>query len=304
MITRELPTESSNWRSNKDLNDWLFEKNITGISGLDTRQLTKIIKDKNAPMGLISYNLNKRFNIDSLKQTLLSHPKMKGSNLVPVVSSNKSFNWDKSTSWPKNINSNKNKIFHILAYDFGIKHNILRCLKDLNFKITVVPYNFDYEELKSLNPDGIFLSNGPGDPFETYKSIQKNFDKLLNLNLPIFGICIGHQLLALAFGAQTEKMKQGHRGANHPVYRLKDKTVEITSQNHGFKVVEETLPSFLKITHKSLFDGTIEGLEHKSKPIFSVQYHPEASPGPHDSRYLFQRFYNLISDRSKNAQKK
>ena len=156
----------------------------------------------------------------------------------------------------------------------------------------------DKPEDVSIKPDGIFLSNGPGDPFETYKSIKKNFDKLLNLNLPIFGICIGHQLLALAFGAQTEKMKQGHRGANHPVYRLKDKTVEITSQNHGFKVVEETLPSFLNITHKSLFDGTIEGLEHKSKPIFSVQYHPEASPGPHDSRYLFQKFYKLISDLS------
>ena len=293
IISREPPTEGSNWRSELNFNSWLKKQNIIGIFGLDTRQLTKTIKEKNAPMGLISHNVNGQFDLDLLSKKLFNHPKLKGSNLVPNVSSNQVIEWKKGL-WRKDTFKNKKTELHVVAYDFGIKKNILRCLKDLNIKVSLVPFNFDFDALKKLNPDGIFLSNGPGDPLATYNSIKNNFDNILTLDIPIFGICIGHQLLAIALGAKTKKMEQGHRGGNHPVINLSNKKVEITSQNHGFKVVYENLPSELKVTHKSLFDKSIEGLEHITKPIFSVQYHPEASPGPHDSNYLFSEFYELI----------
>ena len=296
IITREPPPEASNWRSEVNFNVWLKKQNIIGISGLDTRQLTKIIKDKNAPMGLISHNVNGQFDHDLLSKKLFNHPKLKGSNLVPNVSSDQVIEWENGL-WRKNSFKNRNTELHVVAYDFGIKKNILRCLKNFNIKVSLVPFDFDFVELRKLKPDGIFLSNGPGDPMATYNSIKSNFDNILTLNIPIFGICIGHQLLAIAFGAKTKKMEQGHRGGNHPVINLSNKRVEITSQNHGFKVVDENLPSELRVTHKSLFDKSIEGLEHVTKPIFSVQYHPEASPGPHDSRYLFQKFYNFLLDK-------
>ena len=296
IITREPPSEASNWRSETNFDVWLKKQNIIGMSGLDTRQLTKIIKDKNAPLGLISHNVKGQFDLDLLSKKLFNHPKLKGSNLVPNVSSDQVIEWGNGL-WEKNSLKNKKTKLHVVAYDFGIKKNILRCLKNLNVKVSLVPFDFDFVELRKLKPDGIFLSNGPGDPMATYNSIKNNFDNILTLDLPIFGICIGHQLLAIALGAKTKKMKQGHRGGNHPVINLSNQKVEITSQNHGFKVIDENLPSELKITHKSLFDKSIEGLEHVTKPIFSVQYHPEASPGPHDSRYLFLKFYNFLLDK-------
>ena len=297
IITREPPPEASNWRSELNFNGWLKKQNIVGISGLDTRQLTKVVKEKNAPMGLICHNFNSQFDLDLLSKKLFKHPKLKGSNLVPNVSSDKVTEWENGL-WGKNSFKNKKTELHVVAYDFGIKKNILRSLKSLNIKVSLVPFNFDFVELKKLKPDGIFLSNGPGDPMATYNSIKKNFDKILTLTIPIFGICIGHQLIAIALGAKTKKMEQGHRGGNHPVINLSNKKVEITSQNHGFNVIDENLPSELRVTHKSLFDKSIEGLEHVTKPIFSVQYHPEASPGPHDSRYLFQKFYSFLMDKN------
>ena len=297
IITREPPPEASNWRSELNFNGWLKKQNIVGISGLDTRQLTKVIKEKNAPMGLICHKFNSQFDLDLLSKKLFKHPKLKGSNLVPNVSSDKVTEWENGL-WGKNSFKNKKTELHVVAYDFGIKKNILRSLKSLNIKVSLVPFNFDFVELKKLKPDGIFLSNGPGDPMATYNSIKRNFDKILTLTIPIFGICIGHQLIAIALGAKTKKMEQGHRGGNHPVINLSNKKVEITSQNHGFNVIDENLPSELRVTHKSLFDKSIEGLEHVTKPIFSVQYHPEASPGPHDSRYLFQKFYSFLLDKN------
>ena len=297
IITREPPPEASNWRSELNFNGWLKKQNIVGISGLDTRQLTKVVKEKNAPMGLICHNFNSQFDLDLLSKKLFKHPKLKGSNLVPNVSSDKVTEWENGL-WGKNSFKNKKTELHVVAYDFGIKKNILRSLKSLNIKVSLVPFNFDFVELKKLKPDGIFLSNGPGDPMATYNSIKRNFDKILTLTIPIFGICIGHQLIAIALGAKTKKMEQGHRGGNHPVINLSNKKVEITSQNHGFNVIDENLPSELRVTHKSLFDKSIEGLEHVTKPIFSVQYHPEASPGPHDSRYLFQKFYSFLLDKN------
>ena len=297
IITREPPSKSSNWRSENDFNKWLKDRDITGICGIDTRQLTKYIKDKNAPMGLICHDKNCEFDFELLFKKLSKHPKLKGSDLVPNVSTKSIFDWQDRTlnvfSKKGKIKKNNNNI-HVVALDFGIKQNILRCLKDIEVEVTIVPFNYDFERIKALSPDGIFLSNGPGDPLATYNSIKNNFDKILTMDIPIFGICIGHQLLALACGAKTKKMSQGHRGGNHPVFNLLNGNVEITSQNHGFNVIEASLPKDLRITHKSLFDDTIEGLEHVSKPIFSVQYHPEASPGPHDSKYLFEKFYKYM----------
>ena len=296
IITREPPSLSSNWRSENEFENWLIKMKLTGIYGIDTRFLTKYIKDKNAPAALICFNQNNNFNFKILKKMLDSWPRIKGANLIPNVSSKKVKHW-KGVSWKNQKKIPNNKKFHVVAIDFGIKKNILRNLYDMGLKVTVVHFESNVQKIKKLKPDGIFLSNGPGDPLATYKSIKENFDAIIKIELPIFGICIGHQLLALSFGAKTEKMDQGHRGGNHPVIELSNKSVEITSQNHGFNVVDNNLPPNLKVTHRSLFDDSIEGIEHKSKPIFSVQYHPEASPGPHDSKYLFEKFYTFIEKR-------
>ncbi len=296
IITREPPPLSSNWRSENEFENWLIKMRLTGIYGVDTRFLTKYIKNNNAPAGLISFNPKSNFNFKLLNKKLESWPRIKGANLIPNVSSKRIKKWRKNSWGIKKIMS-KNKKLHVVAFDFGIKNNILRNLYDLGLEVTVVPFESSIQKIKILKPDGIFLSNGPGDPLATYSSIKENFDAIIKIGIPIFGICIGHQLLALAFGAKTEKMEQGHRGGNHPVINLSNKNVDITSQNHGFNVVENSLPKTLKVTHRSLFDNSIEGLEHESKPIFSVQFHPEASPGPHDSKYLFKKFYAFIEKR-------
>ncbi len=306
LIIRERMYPSSNWRSNQNFGEWVEKMGLPGISGIDTRALTKKIINLNAPKGLICYDPENKFKIKDLKETLRNWKGLNNLDLVPSVTSKKTYFWNQGTFSFKKISSNKTtrlqSDFNIVVIDYGIKQNILRSLYSLNCNIIVVPSNESYENIISQNPDGIVLSNGPGDPKATKKLISQNLLKLINSNIPIFGICIGHQLLALTLGAKTKKMPQGHRGGNHPVINLKNKLVEITSQNHGFTVVDKNLPQNISITHRSLFDGSIEGIEHKSKNIFSVQYHPESSPGPHDSNYLFKKFYNLMKKKKKVIQ--
>ena len=302
IVIREPLSKSYNWRSNESLNMWVKGLKIPGISGIDTRSLTKKIRSDGHPKGVISYQPSKKFNLTKLKDLAKNWSGLQGLDLVPKVTSKISYKWEEryKNIFDKYKNVNEKQSLHIVAIDYGIKHNILRNLSDLGCTITVVPSKISSSEILRLKPDGIFLSNGPGDPKATALYSSKTLLPLIDSNIPIFGICIGHQLLAIALGAKTEKMIQGHRGANHPVLRIKTNKVEITSQNHGFKVLEKNLPKVLTITHKSLFDDSIEGFEHKTKPIFSVQYHPEASPGPHDSSYLFSNFLKLIKIHFRN----
>ena len=298
IVTRESITESSNWRSEDDFKNWTKKMNLPGISGIDTRALTKLIRLNKAPKGIICYDPFKHFDIPKLKKEIKNWNGLNNLDLVTKVTSKNIYEWDKKI-WKINNQSNsllKESKLHVVVIDFGIKFNILRNLYEIGLKVTVVPSNINFKELIKLKPDGIILSNGPGDPKATYKNLTLNVLELSNIDIPIFGICIGHQILALALGAKTEKMTQGHRGGNHPVLNLKNQTVEITSQNHGFKVVEKGFPKELNITHKSLFDGSIEGFEHRVKKLFAVQYHPESSPGPHDSKYLFEKFLLLIKE--------
>ena len=285
------------------LDAWLKKNKIVGITGLDTRSLTNFIRDKGAPKGTISYSKNKKFNINKLTNSTIKWSGLKNLDLAETVTTSKNYIWKGLKTWKKETGYEKNKknSFHIVAIDYGIKKNILRYFSDFKCKVTVVSCKTSAEKILDLKPHGVFLSNGPGDPAATGKYAIKILNKLIKENLPIFGICLGHQILALALGAKTKKMKLGHRGANHPVKNLIHDKVEITSQNHGFVVVEENLPKKIEITHKSLFDSSIEGLKLKNKPVFSVQYHPESNPGPQDSVYLFQEFINNIK---KNAKKK
>ena len=297
IVVRQPPTNPSNWRSDQKFNDWLKLNDIPGISGIDTRMLTKIIRKYKSFNAIMSYNEFGEFNFDELKNKLKNHPKMDGLNLSSSVTTQKSYNYEESPhklilSTPTIIDKFKPKI---VVIDFGVKMNILRHLVNLNAEVTVLSENAKIEDINKIKPDGIFLSNGPGDPSATEKKCKGLLQAILNFKIPVFGICIGHQLIGLSFGAKTTKMSQGHRGANHPVKNLSNNKVEITSQNHGYMIDKDTLPECLEITHLSLFDGSIEGLRHKSLPIFSVQYHPEASPGPTESSYLFQEFLNLIA---------
>jgi len=296
IVVRQAPTHPSNWRSKKKFNEWLEINDIPGISGIDTRMLTKIIRKYKSCNAIISYDERGKFNIEELKKKLKKFPKMDGLNLSSLVTTNQTYNYK---DLPHELISPVIKISNkfvprIVVIDFGVKMNILRHLVNLNAEITVLSENAKIEDIIKINPNGIFLSNGPGDPSATEKKCRNLLQSILNLKIPVFGICIGHQLIGLSFGAKTIKMSQGHRGANHPVKNLSNNKVEITSQNHGFKIDDNTLPDTLEITHISLFDNSIEGLKHKSLPIFSVQYHPEASPGPTESSYLFQEFLNLI----------
>ena len=296
-------TSPSNYRSLKTLDEWLKKNKIVGLTGLDTRSLTNLIRDKGAPKGTISNNKKGKFNLKKLINMSIKWPGLNGLDLAKEVSTKKTYTWKGFKTWTKKDGYKKNnkKLFRIVAIDYGIKKNILRYFSDFDCEVKVVSCSINADEIIKLNPDGIFLSNGPGDPAATGKYAIKTIQKLIKMNYPIFGICLGHQILALALKAKTKKMKLGHRGANHPVKNLITKKVEITSQNHGFVVIKNNLPKNIQITHKSLFDDTIEGIRLKNKHIFSVQYHPEANPGPQDSQYLFN---NFIEDVKKYAKKK
>ena len=305
IVVRQTPTNPSNWRSEQAFDDWLKLNDISGISRIDTRMLTKIIRKYKSCNALIAYNELGKFNIEELTSKLKNYPKMDGLNLSSSVTTEKSYNFNERPH--KLISTNKDIIGKfkpkIVVIDFGVKMNILRHLVNLDAEVTVLSENATIEDIKKIKPHGIFLSNGPGDPSATEKKCKNLLQAIISFKIPVFGICIGHQLIGLSFGAKTSKMSQGHRGANHPVKNLSNNKVEITSQNHGYQIDKLTLPSCFEITHISLFDNSIEGLKHKSLPIFSVQYHPEASPGPTESSYLFQEFLNLI-EVSQNAKTK
>jgi len=305
IVARQTPTNPSNWRSEQAFDDWLKLNDISGIARIDTRMLTKIIRKYKSCNALIAYNELGKFNIEELTSKLKNYPKMDGLNLSSSVTTENNYNFNERPH--KLISSNKDIIGkfkpRIVVIDFGVKMNILRHLVNLDAEVTVLSENATIEDIKKIKPHGIFLSNGPGDPSATEKKCKGLLQAIISFKIPVFGICIGHQLIGLSFGAKTSKMSQGHRGANHPVKNLSNNKVEITSQNHGYQIDKATLPSCFEITHISLFDNSIEGLKHKSLPIFSVQYHPEASPGPTESSYLFQEFLNLI-EVSQNAKTK
>ncbi len=296
-------TSPSNYRSFQHLDAWLKKNKIVGITGLDTRSLTNFIRDKGAPKGTIAYSNKSKFRINKLINSTIKWSGLKNLDLAEKVTTQKNYVWKGLKTWRKEHGYRKNNqnSFHVVAIDYGIKKNILRYFSDFKCKVTVVSCKTSAEKILSLKPNGVFLSNGPGDPAATGKYAIQIIQNLIKNKIPLFGICLGHQILALALGGKTKKMKLGHRGANHPVKNLISENVEITSQNHGFEVVRENLPKNIQITHKSLFDNSIEGIRLKNNPVFSVQYHPESNPGPQDSVYLFQEFINNMK---KNAKKK
>jgi len=296
-------TSPSNYRSLKDLDSWLKKNKIVGITGLDTRSLTNFIRDKGAPKGTISNSKDGKFNISKLTNQTIKWSGLKNLDLAEKVTTKKNYIWTGFKTWKKEDGYVKNntKSLNVVAIDYGIKKNILRYFSNFNCKVNIVSCKTNADSILKLKPDGIFLSNGPGDPAATGKYAIGTIKKLIKEEIPIFGICLGHQILALALGAKTKKMKLGHRGANHPVKNLIKNNVEITSQNHGFEIINESLPNNIEVTHKSLFDSCIEGIKLKNKPVFSVQYHPESNPGPQDSVYLFKEFINNMK---KNAKKK
>jgi len=299
LVVRERPTLPSSFRSQISLDDWLKKWNLPGICGVDTRAVTRHIR-KFGAMNAAIINVAgcplPVARMEETKEMLKKHPSMVGLDLAKVVTTKAPYNWSEPL-WrlsPATGNRQPATNHHVVAIDYGEKLNILRSLAERGCKVTVVPAQTSAEEILKLKPDGIFLSNGPGDPAATGKYAVPILQTLIASGTPIFGICLGHQLLGLALGGKTEKLKQGHRGANQPVKNLETGNVEITSQNHGFAVVEKSLPKNVKVTHVSLFDGTVEGLRCTDKPVFAVQYHPESSPGPHDSQYLFDDFVKMM----------
>ena len=298
MITRQLPTAPSNWRSESSLEAWMVAHDLPGIAGVDTRALTRHIRDAGAPTGVICHNPDGVFVIDALAAQAREWPGLAGMDLAIEVTRDAEAAWDEG-SWDflSATHLATDAAHRVVAMDFGCKDNILRCLTDAGCDVTVVPAETKADTILAMKPDGVFLSNGPGDPAATGGHAAGEISAIIDSGLPVFGICIGHQLMALAMGARTTKMERGHRGANHPVKDLATGRIEITSQNHGFVVVTDSLPDTLEVTHLSLFDGSVEGLRHREKPAFCVQYHPESSPGPHDSRYLFDRFTALMEER-------
>jgi carbamoyl-phosphate synthase small subunit len=290
LIVKELSVVTSNWRAEEGLDGYLKRHDITAIEGLDTRALVLALRERGALPGLIVPA--EGADLNALRRQAAALPEMVGQNLARTVSVPAPYVWEgggvpgRAAPPPR---------YRVVAYDFGVKFNILRMLRSLGVEVEVVPYNFPAEQVLAHKPDGVFLSNGPGDPEPVHEAIA-NVKALLG-RLPIFGICLGHQILGLALGARTYKLKFGHHGANHPVKDLATAKIEITSQNHGFAVREDSLPATVRVTHRSLNDDTVEGIESLEYPAYSVQYHPEASPGPHDSAYLFDRFLGLMDKR-------
>lgn len=301
LILRTDITAPSSHRSETHFNTWLMDKNLTGICGVDTRALTHHLRDNGAQNGVICYT-DGEIDISDLKQKAKALPAMEGLDIAKTVSTKKIYTWTEGCWNPAGGNfSTPDLKHHVVVVDYGVKRNILRCLSSLGFRLTIVPCDTPAEDILALKPDGVFLSNGPGDPAATGGYAVPVIQKLLKSGLPVFGICLGHQLLAIALGGKTARLPFGHRGANHPVKDLETGKVEITSQNHGFHVIPETLPESCDVTHVSLFDNTNEGFRVRGKPVFSVQYHPEASPGPQDSAYLFSRFASLVQESLKKT---
>ncbi len=294
LIIRDLPTLASNWRMTETLPDYLQRNNVVAIADIDTRRLTRMTREKGAQNGCILVGAHDDAAIKKAHALAKAAPNMSGLDLAKVVACTKPYGWNAST-WALGVGFQavENTKFHVVAFDYGVKHNILRMLADRGCKVTVLPAEASCAEALALKPDGVFLSNGPGDP-EPCDYAIKAIQEIIVKDVPVFGICLGHQLLGLASGAKTVKMKFGHHGANHPVQDLVSKKVYITSQNHGFAVDESTLPANVRITHKSLFDGTCQGIERTDKRAFSFQGHPEASPGPHEVGYLFDKFVAMM----------
>ena len=298
-VLRASVTEPSNYRSGEHLDAWLKARGIIAIAGIDTRALTARIREGGMPNGVIAHEPSGKFDIAKLKADAKAWPGLIGMDLVPDVTCGQSYTWDQMRwAWGKGYGRQEGPEHHVVAIDYGLKRNILRCLASAGARVTVLPATATAEDVLARKPDGVFLSNGPGDPAATGVYAVPQIRKLVASGLPVFGICLGHQMLALALGARTSKMHQGHHGANHPVKDNTTGKVEITSMNHGFAVDRDSLPAGVTETHVSLFDGSNCGIRLDGKPVFSVQYHPEASPGPQDSHYLFVRFANLMRERA------
>jgi carbamoyl-phosphate synthase small subunit len=295
LVVKQDVTEPSNWRAAQKLDGWLRAQGIAGLSGVDTRALTVRIRDGGAPNGILSHPADGRFDLPALIERAKAWPGLEGMDLAKSVSCTQSYSWDETEwVWPTGHGRQTAPRHHVVAVDYGAKRNILRCLAAAGCRVTVVPATATADDILRHQPDGVFLSNGPGDPAATGEYAVPAIQGVLAAGKPLFGICLGHQLLGLALGARTFKMARGHRGANQPVKDLTTGRVEITSQNHGFAVDEATLPAGTVVTHVSLFDGSNEGIACPDKRAFSVQYHPEASPGPSDSHYLFHRFIAMM----------
>jgi carbamoyl-phosphate synthase small subunit len=293
LIIRDLPLLASSWRANESLPQFLERGRLVALAGIDTRKLTRILREKGAQSGCIM--TGEKVDEAAAVKAARKFPGLKGMDLAKVVSTKKAYQWNEGSLWPESsqVPIRSSQRLHVVVYDFGVKRNILRLLADGGCRMTVVPAQTSAEEVLALEPDGVLLANGPGDPEPCDYAIAAT-QKLLATDVPVFGICLGHQILGLAVGARTVKMKFGHHGANHPVQDLETGRVFITSQNHGFAVDESTLPKGVKATHRSLFDGSLQGLALAERAAFSFQGHPEASPGPHDLKPLFERFNNLM----------
>ena len=304
VIVHSAITPQSNYRATRNLDDWLKSRGIIGLCGIDTRALTALIREKGMPNAVIAHAADGKFDLAALKKEAAAWPGLIGMDLVPMVTSAQRFSWDETPwVWGQGFGRQTNPDFHVVAVDYGIKRNILRLLAGSSCKVTVVPAKTSAEDILALKPDGVFLSNGPGDPAATGEYAVPVIKKLIDSGRPTFGICLGHQMLGIAVGGKTMKMHQGHHGANHPVKDLTTGKVEITSMNHGFAVDKDTLPKNVTQTHVSLFDGSNCGIALNDRPVFSVQYHPEASPGPRDSHYLFTRFVDMMRQ-AKNGTKR